>query len=288
MRIKKMTGLIYEIEATFIARNIRNDEFKFDTIIRFPIDLSNIADLSNYNLFLYDYFFNQNIDDLFIYDNPPDIEEFVTSLNNLTRCVLIDNIHKLEVHLRDESILDENEEILDIYDVTILDTLNLRVIEGEVLTVLSADVGIQGSVTRQGFQEVHYKESVDISCDCNENEYYVDPCDCERGYYEEGIHEEFVKEEIFEISDSCLTNIDISNADISNVDINDKESLINKLKQVYSEYIANTFNANYRDDSGICIHNKSTVEISNFTLNSIEIKRTLINCSSEEFKINYI
>ena len=51
MRIRKITGSICEIEATFVVRSIHADEFRFDRIIDFTIDLSNIADLSNYNIF---------------------------------------------------------------------------------------------------------------------------------------------------------------------------------------------------------------------------------------------
>lgn len=271
MRIRKMNGFINKVDVQFIIQDIRGDKDTLPVTLECNIDLSKVGDLSSYDLFVVKDLFNKNLD-LFILSTHffyrPDFE---LMFNDLVHTLLLENKSKVEKYLRDISYIDENEEISDVYDVCISSVSNMRIVEGEILTVLYADIDAEGSAKRQKFER--YCDS--NNCDCEGYCYY-------EVYFDFGINKKLIGEKNVELLESGLAN-----TDISDININDKKSLVKKLKQAYIDDVINTYNTRHKSSNGMCYSHETTVDLLNFTLNSIRIERTILSCNSDVFSIDF-
>lgn len=275
MRIKKMNGFINKADIEFIIEDIRGDKHRLPITLECNIDLS-LVDLSSYDMFVVKDLFDTKLDSFILSNNFFYRQSFELMFNDLVHSLFLENKERVKEYLRDISCIDENEEISDIYDVCIRSVSNMKIIEGEILTVLYADIDVEGSATRQKFEEFEYE--------CCDADFYGCEgfCDCKHNYFDFGIDKKLIGEKNIKLLESCLAN-----TDISDININDKKSLVKKLKQAYIDDVINTYNTRHKSSNGMCYSHETTVDLLNFTLNSIRIERTILSCNSDVFSIDF-
>lgn len=178
IRVTKATGLIEEIEIEYmiIERCFGIDVRKKDRKkVKVDIDLSKIKDLSEYDIFFPIDYIGERLDDFLVCD-----EYFRQQIFRNLEYVVYDILayNKIIEYLTGIVDIAEGEEI-DINVISIKKWSDLRMVEGEKLTLLAADV----SVTREESKLPKYNFSdsnLDITTAINDKDELVD--DLKRAY----------------------------------------------------------------------------------------------------------
>lgn len=274
MKLIKIKGFINRIEVTFKIEDARGHEDKINVEFQCDIDLNKI-DFSKYDIFLDKSYFNESLGDLLSSRSPFFSNYLYGKFQDIISDLLLENKDKVYEYLYAHEYLYDGEDILEIYDIEIVDyKTDMPVIEAELVKIKSAKVNVKGSITRSRYEVVKYQEYEPPTCDC----YY--PCDC-KGYYYNDIDKTLIKNVEFSAPSTVLWDIDISDIKIN------KESLIKKLKEAYRKDIHDTYDSEYVGGDGILYENETTAYIDELTIISMDIERSILSSDIHKVAIEF-